>query len=569
MEKRIEYLVNRLQELEEKRRPYEEIWDKVMEYTHPRRLDYENETITTGGDKIFNGAGIDAQRTHVDGLQGYLVSSHLVWFRQGLVNPDLEDIKGAKVYLEDTEKRLYQRFRVSNFYDTVNEAINDACSVGHAVLSIEDDPENQSLVYTARHPKECYFAENHLGRVDTLFRQVYFQARSILEKYEDKLKPNEKLMYEQNPYERHRLIQAVFPWSEWERVCKQANQKPMKNNENYKYVSIWWIEGTQTIVKESGFETFPFIVWRYRKNSYETYGRGPGMEALYDLIALNQLSKATLKAAQKSVDPPLIVPGSHKGKIKDYPGGRTYVARMSEERPEPLYTMGNANLALEREAHLEQKIKDHYMVDFFFAMQNAQVQMTATEALERQGEKAAIMGAMTGRLSTEFLDPIIQRTFYLENKHGRLPPPPPDLQEAQKKSGLDLMRIEFIGPLASLQKKHLGSQGYMKGINTIAQLANFDPQLLKILDWEYITREMLDNDGLSPKAVLEKDAYRKVLEVAAQNAMQLQGMQMKMAQESHQADMAEAQAKAAKDMAAAQKDANPLAGMMNPGGPLG
>ena len=94
-DKRSGYLVKRLTEMKAKRQPYEDLWDDVIEYTHPRRVDYKDESKVTGGEKVYNAIGIHCQKTHVDGLMGYMVSAGLVWFKLGLEKPQYENIPMA------------------------------------------------------------------------------------------------------------------------------------------------------------------------------------------------------------------------------------------------------------------------------------------------------------------------------------------------------------------------------------------------------------------------------------------------------------------------------------------
>ena len=61
------------------------------------------------------------------------------------------------------------------------------------------------------------------------------------------------------------------------------------------------------MLAEGGFNEF-YVVPRYLKASYEIYGRSPAMNALPDVKMLNKMSEVTIKAAQKQIDPPLMIP---------------------------------------------------------------------------------------------------------------------------------------------------------------------------------------------------------------------------------------------------------------------
>jgi hypothetical protein len=72
--------------------------------------------------------------------------------------------------------------------------------------------------------------------------------------------------------------------------------------------SVYYHADTRMLLSEGGFDDFPFMVPRFVKDSVSTYGRSPAMNALPDVKMLNKMSEVTIRAAQKQIDPPLMVP---------------------------------------------------------------------------------------------------------------------------------------------------------------------------------------------------------------------------------------------------------------------
>ena len=73
------------------------------------------------------------------------------------------------------------------------------------------------------------------------------------------------------------------------------------------------------------------------KASNEIYGRSPAMTALPDVKMLNEMSKTTIKAAQKQVDPPLLVPDDgFLLPVRTVPGGLNFYRSGTRDRIEPL-----------------------------------------------------------------------------------------------------------------------------------------------------------------------------------------------------------------------------------------
>ena len=110
------------------------------------------------------------------------------------------------------------------------------------------------------------------------------------------------------------------------------------NSKNMDWVSCHVHEKTGTLLNESGFKEFPYVVPRYLKtSSNEIYGRSPAMNALPDTKMLNTMSKVSIKAAQKQIDPPLMVPDDgFILPIRTVPGGLNFYRSGTRERIEPL-----------------------------------------------------------------------------------------------------------------------------------------------------------------------------------------------------------------------------------------
>ena len=160
----------------------------------------------------------------------------------------------------------------------------------------------------------------------------------------------------------------------------------------------------------SGFKEFPFVVPRYLKASHEIYGRSPAMTALPDVKMLNEMSKTTIKAAQKQVDPPLLVPDDgFLLPVRTVPGGLNFYRSGTRDRIEPLNIGANNPLGLNMEEQRRDAIRAVFYVNQLMMQQGPQ--MTATEVIQRNEEKMRLLGPVLGRLQSELLKPLIDRVF--------------------------------------------------------------------------------------------------------------------------------------------------------------
>jgi hypothetical protein len=99
------------------------------------------------------------------------------------------------------------------------------------------------------------------------------------------------------------------------------------------FESVYYEEGSLDELSVSGFKEFPFVVPRYLKASHEIYGRSPAMTALPDVKMLNEMAKTTIKAAQKQVDPPLLVPDDgFILPVRTVPGGLNFYRSGTRDR---------------------------------------------------------------------------------------------------------------------------------------------------------------------------------------------------------------------------------------------
>ena len=164
--------------------------------------------------------------------------------------------------------------------------------------------------------------------------------------------------------------------------------------------------GSEMCIRDS-----PYMAPRYTKSSFEIgYGRSPAMTALADIKMLNKMSEVTIRAAQKQVDPPLLVPDDgFMLPVRTVPGGLNFYRSGTRDRIEPLNIGANNPLGLNMEEQRRGAIRAVFYVDQLIL--GTGPQMTATEVVQRTEEKMRLLGPLTGRLSQELLQPLITRVY--------------------------------------------------------------------------------------------------------------------------------------------------------------
>lgn len=503
----------RLSRLEYIRKPYEETWEMIGKYVLPKRINTRHDGSRRGArGNIYNGTAVSALDLMVNGLLGYLVSRVTKWMKLYHEENDYMRYPEARQYFQEVEEALYGEFNRSNFYDAITEIFKDGGSFGTACCHVEEDVHGGRINFSARHPKEVFIAENRFGYVDTIVRKYFMSTKQIIDAFKDDKLPEEWIKENrENLYKNHTIIHAVYPRSE--------RDITRLDNKNKYFASVYVLEAGQVLLRESGLDALNDIVWRWDKSTDEQYGRSPSWIALADVVRINKISKDLLQLGDYTVNPAVQFPGSAEYKLSLHPHGRNPYSN-PDELIMPI-KLGDYPIGRDREEQIEKAIRDAFHVDFFLGLQQVSKQMTIPEVMERQGEKAAVLGTAVGRINSELLDPLIEKTFIIANRAGRMPEVPEVLLEEGGE-----IKIEYIGPLAQILKRNFASQGIKRTMEQILPFIEIKPEILDLFDFDEMAKELMIANGMPQKLVRDE---REVFQIRQQRAEQI-AQQQQMAQ---------------------------------------
>lgn len=515
MDQRIAEVETEIKQLKNIRKPHEDVWDEIVDQLFPYRWgawDNKEQRGKRTGSEIYDSYPLQMLNIMADGIQGHMVSDSFRWMTPYLSkatkNPTI------KKWLQDTEDQFYFEFQRSNFYEAINEYIQDAGSIGTAHMYAQESSTADKIVYKVLHPREVWVAENFDGLVDTHYREFYLTVKQAYEKFGAYHESIERRLRHQQQYQEIRFVHVVKP------RIGGGGMAP----EDRPYESLYIDMENQVTVRESGYFVNPFATWRWRKLSHETYGRSPAWEALRDIKMLNQMEKTLLVSGQRHADPPLMVPAEMKTEFDRRAGALNYYADPNRI-PFQLTERSNFPIGQEREDQKRQIIRDAFKVDFFLMLQQAEREMTATEIIEKQNEKIAILGAVIGRFQTEALNPLIDITYDIASRAGRMPEPPDIVKELY---GGERVDIDYTGPLAQAQKR-LRMQGTQAALQTVLPYAQFDPTVMDRINMDIVARDLMESYGMRQEAIRSDQEVQALRQQRAQ--AQMAQMQME-AQES-------------------------------------
>ena len=508
-------LKNNLSQLKDKRSNWETHWQEVAVLIIPRKSDIVDQKVrgVKRNIQVYDGTAIHSLELLASSLHGMLTSSATRWFELRFKEAVLNENDESKEWLEDVTELMYVAFQRSNFQQEIFETYHDLCSFGTAAMFIEAD-ENDIIRFSSRHIKEIYISEDARGLVNCIYRRFKLSAKAAIDKFGfENVSRQLQNLSKKNPFDEVDLCHIVKP--------RDVYDPKKKDQKNMPFVSIYMEMENEHLISISGFNEFPYVVPRYLKASNEIYGRSPAMSALPDVKVLQKMVEVSLKAAQKSVDPPLIVPddSSHLP-IRTSPGSLIYTRSGSRDEIKPLQIGANANLGFNMEEQRRKAISQTFHVDQLLVTENRN--MTATEVAQRAEEKARILGPTLGRLQVELLNPTIIRVFNIMLRSNLFRPAPEILANQE-------IDIEYVSPAALAQKSQELSS-IIRGLEIFASIGQVAP-VTDYLDPRGLVKEIIKILGI-PAKVIRSDAEVQQITEEKQAAQQQQMEMMNAVQES-------------------------------------
>jgi hypothetical protein len=382
------------------------------------------------------------------------------WHR--LVAPDrkLMGNRAVREWFDETLRLLF-RYRYApnaNFASQAHEIYMGLGAFGTSAMFIDalDKRYGGGLRYRAIHLGELFFMENHQGIIDTAYRKFTMTARQASQMFNrpDDVLPEEirsvlgDAAKKDKPFT---FLHCVTPRSDDEYDERRLDVKGMQ------FASYYVAVDGKQMVREGGYNKFPYAISRYVQAPGETYGRSPAMLALPDIKVLNEQKKTLLKQGHRAVDPVLL---AHDDGVVDTfsmrPGAINFGGVNAEGRPlvHALPT-GQISLAKEMMETQHRVINDAFLVTLFQILVETP-QMTATEVLERAREKGALLSPTMGRQQSEFLGPLIDRELDVLASQNLLPEMPGLLKEAGEQYD-----VVYDSPLSRAQRSEEGA-GFMR-----------------------------------------------------------------------------------------------------------
>jgi len=497
-----EDIKKRFEALWSQRKNVESTWDLIEQFIMPIRggkffesQQSEGEIDWRRGRNVYDSTAQNAMYTLASSMHGALTSPSTRWFSLRFREVALNAVTANMQWLEAASDAIFYALQDSNFNLEVNEGYLDLAGFGTSVIFEEpvSDTSWEGLDFSALPIRESYFEQDYQGQVHRFYRLLQWTPVQIVTKFGKENVPdiiNTKAENGNNLDEKIDLIFCVYPRENVEDSIWAKKLSPEKRKYGYKYILR---ASGEMIGKEGGYYEMPAYVPRWQKASGSQWGFSPATIALSDVMTLNALVELVLQALEKVVDPANLT--TERGLISDLDLGAAglTVVRNIEDLV-PYESKANFNASTLQIEDLRNRIRQTFLVDQLELKESPA--MSATEVNARVDLMQRLLGPVMGRLTNDFLDPMIERTFRILWRNGKIPPMPQGLEGKE-------FDAEYTGPMARAQRtdKIQAIEGYLNSIGAMGEML---PEMVALIDQEGTGRILANLRG-APAMILKTE----------------------------------------------------------------
>lgn len=489
-----ENICNRFNQLknETERSNFENNWQAQAEYCSPTNNNVN--TVRTAGERKSSerliDIGIRSNRIFTSGLSSHLVPAGARFFTYGTGDPRLKRNDAVSRYFADVTEITYDILNSSNFFQEFTKCLNQLGFIGTSCIIAEPASVGNVINFKAHYINEYYIAEDAFGKVDTVYFELKMTARQVYQLFGDQC--SERILNDatdpkksDNPYT---IIHAIEPRHDFIKDSLKADERPIKST----YVEL----ESKHVLKNSGYYEMPYAVGRFYQSTNEKYGRSPADECIATLSMVNAMEKTRLQAAQRASNPPWLSPndGSVR-RISNQSGSIIYWnAGNPASKPEQLSVKDNVMVNDQMIQVKNEEIEDAFFMPLFDPLINRQ-NMTATESQLRANIALQNLVPAIGRLTTELLNPLFKRIYFILQRQGMFPPMPPEL-DGDIQVGFNSKATQAI--------KQLEIAGIYQTLENVTFLSQFDPSILDNFNMDEVARKTAEANSV-PTDVLNSE----------------------------------------------------------------
>lgn len=482
-------------ELQAARGTRDRVWQDIREFVRPSTTDFIGTTVSgqVRTNNAYDSTAIESSKRLAAGLHSYLVNPAERWFSLGIYGFGPQDYdEGALAWLELVADIIYEEHNrpEAGFHTCMHETFLDIAAFGTACPYQSYSAKNQSLSFRSFPMSDCYFKEGSDGRPDTIFRKVLWAKRQLRQEFRD-LPP--KVNDQKSEDHIFEVVHCTYPRTDRRQFDASSYGKP--------FASVWVCKDTKELLGEGGFDVLPYHPGRWEKLASEVYGEGPASTCLPDILMLNAMERTLIRAGQKMVDPPIMIPDEgYTIPIATAPGSIIW-REPGADVIEPLKIEANLPWGEEKAQQKRMKIETCFHADWL-RLEKENKEMTAYEVSDRRNEKLGLLAPNLGRLQGEMLGPLIRRSYELLHDRNRFPLSPPSLQRSR-------LVVVYISPAARAQLSMKASEAsrYVQEMITIAAVK---PEVLDYIDFDLFAKKLAEYRSVTRQILRSSESVEEV-----------------------------------------------------------
>jgi len=480
----------KVQDLSGARGTFETHWQEVTDFILPRKNDITTRRFP--GEKrniqVLDNTAMFSNELLAAAMHTMLTNPNTMWFELTTGDKEIDDRDDVRVWLQDTQNRIFNVLVNSNFNTEVHEVYLDLGAIGTSPMVINEDPRSVVL-FSTKPIKDVFIDENNNGMVDEVYQVFNWNWKKVIQQFGEKGTPEKVIKARKgNENTLFRIIHAIYP----KRIDKPT-KSPMQ------FHSQWVFHQDLANILVGGFREFPYVVPRWSKVSSEKYGRSPGMTALPEIKTLNKMVETTLKGAQKVTDPPLMVPDDgFITNVRTRPGSLNFFRAGSQDRITPIFNDTRIDFGFQAMSERRQRVREAFFVDQLRLP--AGPQKTATEVEQLSEEQLRLLGPFLARQQNEFLRPLIDRVFAIMDRRGMFLEAPEILAGRR----LDVNYASVIGRSQRVAQ----SRNIIRTMEQIGVIGSVMPEVFDNIDGDKAAR------GITKLNSFPQDMLRNKTEIA-------------------------------------------------------
>lgn len=389
---------------------------------------------------------------------------------------------------------FFAALRISTFDTSVGEFYSDL-AIGNGVMTVEEGDDEMPVVYTTIPSSEVAWEDDPRGGQCAVFRKHTVKVRNIKrtwKAFDVKLTPELTKMMKDTPDKELEFRSCLY----------------RSEDRGDWYYEVYWMQASRGgksdhhCIVEDELDDNPYLITRWFKMPGEEEGRGPVLFALPDAKTLNRLKQLILMNASiavsgvwTGVDDGVLNPKT----VRIVPGAVIPVARNGGALGAslaPLKSGADFDVSQLLSEDLIMSIKE-IMLDMGLPPESGPVR-SATEIAERIRQLARDIGAPFGRLLSEFIRPLIEKSVNVLIRKGIIQVP--EGKTIRINGGA--LDIEVLTPLAQTQNladvdnvvkwltivKSMGDEAFFLGVkiedvpNYLGEKMGVDANLMRSKD---------------------------------------------------------------------------------------